>query len=442
MHRTKSLLLLIFLYHLPLVVLLGILYQQEVSLFIFWSSYALGELIVLAFALKLFQNYARLIEATANKIKAGEHETRLRLSGIKEFDALRNSLNPMLDSLDTAIKHLAVHREELRLIVNSIEEVLWAQSLDGKIEWVNDSFSNLFETYDPFQSQYYWEVFLQPRLSSLVKDYSTGNPEKLNELEINGSYYLLSGSKNSKAGRIVFILYNIDRIRQAEQMKKDFIVNLAHEIRTPLTAIKGFSEAMEQTAKPENIRFLKIIQNHTERLIHLVNDLQILIKLERQNSLDLQEINLHTFLENLRAMLLPMLEEKKLELKIEIDPGLKRICVDPFKFEQVFINLVENSLRYTDSGTISIQARCESNLIIFIFADTGAGIEAIHLPRIFERFYVADPSRNKASGGAGLGLAIVKHIILLHQGNIAVESTQGRGTSFIITLPRLHAPED
>jgi len=444
--KKKNLFQLFLMYQIPYLILLAcvfVLFQNISSISRSWAlvlflAVALaGQVIILRVMVYFLGTYFSVIKNCAAQVKNGEHECRMRISSISEFDDIRKAVNPMLDGLDNAIKHLGVHREELRLIVNTIEEILWAQGLDGKIEWVNEPFCQLFETYDPFQGQYYWEVIREPELTTSIKEFSTGLPQKLNEIEINGSYYLLSGSRNPKAGRLVFILQNIDAIRKAEQMKKDFIVNLAHELRTPLTAIKGFSEAMEQTAKIENIRYLKIIQNHTDRLIHLINDLQTLIKLERNATLSRQKINLPTFFDNIRMILMPMLEEKGLSLKLDLDENLPRFAVDPFKFEQVFINLMENALRYTETGGITVKVWFRDLNLNVEFCDTGSGILQEHLSRIFERFYVADPSRNKANGGAGLGLAIVKHIILLHQGKIEVKSTPGTGTCFTIQIPDL-----
>ena len=130
------------------------------------------------------------------------------------------------------------------------------------------------------------------------------------------------------------------------------------------------------------------------------------------------------------------LQEKQLALQLDIDSGLSNMRADPFKIEQLFINLLDNAITYTEQGGITITARREQGQALITIADTGMGIAAEQLPRIFERFYVTDKSRSRKFGGTGLGLAIVKHIVLLHQGAIDVESTPGRGTKFIIRLPQ------
>lgn len=376
-----------------------------------------------------------LISTVANQISTGDYSQRIPDLELDEMEHVGKDLNKMLGKLDRTIHHLSVHREELRLILSTIDDVLWSQNLEGRIEWVNSAFQELFASYNSAREQCYWEVIREPQLLAMLKD-SEGSPERImTELQLGEHFYLLSGMTNLQARRRVFILQNIDGIRQAEQMKRDFVVNLAHELRTPLTAIKGFSEAMQENCLTENDRYLKIIQNHTERLIHLIIDLEQLIRLERTVGIEKQEISLQTFFDNLFLIMSPELEDKGLSFDIELDKRMPRLSCDPFKLEQVFINLVQNSLRYTETGGIRIRSSVSDYRITFEVSDTGKGIEAKHLPRIFERFYVADSARNRSRSGTGLGLAIVKHIVLLHKGSIEVNSEPGKGTSFLIHLP-------
>ena len=381
------------------------------------------------------------ISQTAVQIANGNHSLRIPELETKEFCALGKDLNFMLEKLDKTIYHLAVHREELRLVLSSIDDILWSQSSEGKLEWANEPFQKLFGNIGKKDNVFYTDIIRDPYLLSIIKDCGSSKDKLMKEIVMDNHNYLLSASHNDQAKRCIFILQNIDEIKQAEQMKKDFIVNLAHELRTPLTAISGFAEAMEDNINETNTRYLKIIQNHTQRLIHLISDLEQLIRLERTAAIELQVINLSTFFDNIAFILSPMVEEKGLYLKIELDENLPTLTCDPFKLEQVFINLVQNSLRYTITGGITIRSQKLNNEALFEVCDTGTGIDNIHLPRIFERFYVADPARNKTQSGTGLGLAIVKHIVQLHQGSITVQSELGKGSVFSVFLPLLQAPE-
>jgi len=378
-----------------------------------------------------------LISKVAIQIAQGDHSIRIPDLESDEINVVGKDLNKMLIKLDKTIHHLAVHREELRLVLSSIEDVLWSQNLDGKLEWANSAFKELFTAYDPHQKQFYWDVIREPLLIEQIKDSAHSSDKLMRELQLGEHSFLLSGTHNVHARRRVFILQNIDDIRAAEQMKKDFVVNLAHELRTPLTAIKGFTEVMQEKPRQDNSRYLKIIHNHSNRLIHLIADLEQLIRLERIADIETTEIELRAFFENIKLIISPFVEEKGLQLLVELDPCLPHLACDPFKFEQVFINLVQNSLRYTDKGVITIRSTALNKEALFEVSDTGKGIEAKHLPRIFERFYVADPARNKSNSGTGLGLAIVKHIVLLHHGKISVSSELGKGTTFQIRIPNL-----
>ncbi|MCB5245273.1 MAG: HAMP domain-containing protein [Candidatus Cloacimonetes bacterium] len=373
---------------------------------------------------------------TAHTIAQGEYNQRLPELGIKEVDEVAAVFNQMLERLEEVIHHLTIHRQELRLLLNSIEDALWAQDDEGRIIWANEPFQNLFPTYNPAQKPYYQEIIRHPELLASLEKTDASPEKQISEITLQNHSFLFSCSLNQEAKRKIFILHNIDAIRQTEQMKKDFIVNLAHELRTPMTAIQGFTEAMLSSPEQNHTRYLKIILNHSQRLNHLIGDLEQLIQLESTAQLELQDINLTTFFDNIRLILEPEIQEKKLNLEINLDPAIPRLVCDPFRLEQVFINLVQNSLRYTDKGTILIKSQKEGNKVIFEVSDTGTGIAPEHLSRIFERFYVADPSRSRSRNGTGLGLAIVKHIILLHHGDITVTSKLGEGTTFKLTLPQ------
>ncbi len=421
------------------LILLGVLLRSGMQLFPILLIMLLSTSLVQFLTFRLLNRQYREIKDITEKVSMGDHSQRVPTLNVEEFNELGLSINKMLGRLDSTIGHLAIHREELRLIVGTIQDALWSINSEGKIEWANTAFAELFDLYDETRMQYYWEVIREVSLLSYIREFDSSSEHRIQEISLAGHTYLLSGSQNPDAQRMVLLMQNIDDIHRAEQMKKDFIVNLAHELRTPLTAIKGFSEAMEETADQQNMRYLKIIKNHTNRLINLINDLQTLIRLEQNYSINLQEIDLVTFFDNIKLILDPLFEDKDVELKVDIDPTHPRFCVDPFKFEQIFINLVENSLRYTEKGQILIKGKATESDLTITINDNGSGIAPEHLPRIFERFYVADPSRNRNSSGTGLGLAIVKHIVVLHKGTIEVDSTLGVGTTFKIVIPANNA---
>ncbi|MBN2830395.1 MAG: GHKL domain-containing protein, partial [Candidatus Cloacimonetes bacterium] len=182
-------------------------------------------------------------------------------------------------------------------------------------------------------------------------------------------------------------------------------------------------------------RFLTITRNHSGRLANLVEDIQMLINLEQIGKLNLEPVKLKKFAENIKQLYEPKIQDLPIELILEVDDTIDNFNGDIFKLDQIFINLIDNALRYTTQGTIKLKIEKNNKYARFIVSDTGCGIEHIHLDRLFERFYVADKARSRKMGGTGLGLAIVKHIVMLHKGTVTVESELNKGTAFIINIP-------
>lgn len=354
-----------------------------------------------------------------------------------EIEPLGLAINDVIENVVHLFNDFTADREDLKFILGNLSEALWIQNKDGILLWTSQGFDSLFTSFRRGSRQHYWEVILEPPLLDYIKTVHQSSSVGVREIVLGNSIYLIKGIFNPKTDTHVFILQNIDLLKQTEQMKKDFMINLAHELRTPLTAIKGFSEALSDNQDADSQRYLKIIRNHTERLINLVSDLQTLASLERMPLLNLQPINLLIFLNNIKALYQHTLQERNLWLEIDCPDEPPAFQADPFKFEQIFINLIDNALRYTEQGGITITIRQDGNFIRIELCDTGRGIAAEHLGRIFERFYVADASRNRAQSGTGLGLAIVKHAVMLHHGTIEVESEPCRGTCFVMMFPAL-----
>lgn len=395
---------------------------------------------ILIFHLITYDRQLHKILFSLRRISKGDLNQSIPDLRIKEFDEIGKSINELLNQKDNTIGHLAAHREELRLLLSSNEDPLWAQDEAGQILWANSSFYKLFNKSSDKKHPHYWEIIREPFLLEFLKDFSPSEQKELREFTIEDHYFLLSAASDSNGKKRVFMLQSIDELRAAQQMKRDFIVNLAHEFRTPLTAIKGFSEALRDDESQKD-RFLDIIQNHTHRLIRLIADLEELIRLERGFGLSIQELDLAEFMANLRLIIQPMTDDAELELEMNVAKDI-RAFFDPFKLEQVFINLSQNSIRHTNKGGIKISARLVADMIHFDFFDTGEGIDPKDHHRIFERFWVGENSRNRTRGGTGLGLSIVKHIIALHNGKIKVDSSPGQGCHFQILIPQNLYNED
>jgi two-component system phosphate regulon sensor histidine kinase PhoR len=231
-------------------------------------------------------------------------------------------------------------------------------------------------------------------------------------------------------------LHDLTEQREVERVKKDFVLNVSHELKTPLTAIKGFVETMEEQTAGENLQYLRVVSRNTDRLIAIVDDLLVLSELEeRGTQLEKEAVDVMALAGGVLRIFERPAAEKGLTLKLEAPADIPLLIADPFQLERLLVNLVDNAVKYTETGTVSLRLQAEDGRLVVEVADTGIGIPEEHIPQIFERFYVVDKSRSKRSGGTGLGLSIVKHIVLAHRGTIDVRSRVGVGTTFVVSLP-------
>ena len=372
----------------------------------------------------------------SRKVAKGDFNTKVFLKSRNEIKELADSFNYMTDQIKTLFSQLSHQKEELNSIISSINEGLCVIDKEGVISVSNESFRKAVQN-DSVKGKLYWKVIRKTRFDELMKKVRSEQKSIIEELELNNKIFLCSATFCSNNKDIVVTLHDITKIKNLEKTKKDFVTNVSHELRTPLTAIKGFIETLQESRNDdENKHYLNIINRHTDRVIKIVNDLLLLSKIERTpDSLEWEKVNLNNLLENVLKIFEQSLKEKNLVLKFNADSNLPIIKADPFKLEQVFINLIDNAIKYTERGEIVISLNYNNETVTIEVQDTGICIPQEHLTRIFERFYVADSSRSRQLGGTGLGLSIVKHIILLHNGKIDVRNIPGKGTNFIVSLP-------
>jgi two-component system, OmpR family, phosphate regulon sensor histidine kinase PhoR len=240
---------------------------------------------------------------------------------------------------------------------------------------------------------------------------------------------------------VLLVFHDITELKKLEQMRKDFVANVSHELKTPITSIKGFSETLLDGAMNDKEAlkiFLRIILKESDRLQSLIQDLLELSKIEQQGfKLNIQEFDLMLILREIKTMLGQKAEEKNIKLCLIEENEKAIIQGDLQRLKQVFINLIGNAISYTPvDGNVTVTVEEISKKILVKVSDTGIGIEKEEIPRIFERFYRIDRDRSRNSGGTGLGLAIVKHLIEAHHGTIEVTSEVGHGSEFTIELDK------
>ncbi len=384
---------------------------------------------------KIFTKPIVELKKASIEIAKGNFDTKIPESNILEIKELAKNFENMASNIKKLVREIEKERDELRAIIESIREGLVVTDRKGIVILANSSFKELTRS-ENLAGRYFWEVLRSIELKDMFENISNSQISEIKEINIGSNVYLVSSTILPE--EMIFVFSEITSIKQLEKTKKELISNISHELRTPLTAIKGFVETLEESLKePESSAFIGIIKRQTERLIKILKDILTLSKLEdRPFQFTKEIVHLNEVVRNILRLLEKRIKNKGLQVEF-FSENIVEINSDPELMEQLFINLIENAINYTEKGKIGISLKkIDSKVRIEVF-DTGIGIPEEHIPRIFERFYVVDKSRSKETGGTGLGLSIVKHIVLLHNGEIKVESKVGEGSRFIIYLPLL-----
>jgi two-component system phosphate regulon sensor histidine kinase PhoR len=406
-----------------------------------------------AFAALLF---SRRISSPLEKIRegalhftAGDLAYRLPVFTSAETELLAKTMNDMAANLDERMQTIIRQRNELEAVLSSMTEGVIAISPEEKIISVNRSAAQMFHR-EPAEllNRSVQETIRNPDFQRFVRitilDENTHEEDIFFHLKEESLLNIRSAPLKNAAGErigILIILNDVTRLRHLENMRRDFAANVSHEIKTPLTAIKGFTETLKSGAlhRPEEAaRFVEIIENHTNRLIAIIEDLMKLSIIEQSSdnkTIMLQDCRIFPILSAAIKICRPKADEKGIRILCTCDETLTA-KLNAALIEQAFVNLLDNAIKYSEPGSIiEIEATKSYSEIIITFQDHGIGIGQEHLSRLFERFYRVDASRSRKMGGTGLGLAIVKHIVIANAGNISVKSSPGEGSSFVIHLP-------
>lgn len=378
------------------------------------------------------------LSSATKQVGKGEFSTQLFTKRKDEFGELVEDFNFMSNQIRELFDEINSQKNELRSIISAIPDgILVIKSKDVLL--TNNAFEKLFN-YSPSSTIKIDDLESSDILLKLIEKLENEGSFFTEELEVNNKPYTVSLSRIPSTDEIIFVFHDVSELKKLEKIKKDFIINVSHELKTPLTAIKGFIETLEEEITDnEHLRYIQIVRRHTDRLIGIVQDLLLLSELEDNsavNKLLITQVDFSILIEGIIKLFEPKLKEKDLILKMNIEPNFPKINVDSYRFEQVMINLINNSIKYTERGGIEINAYTNHNKIIIEVIDTGIGISPEDRERIFERFYISDKSRSRKSGGSGIGLSIVKHIVMLHNGKITVDPTYTTGAKFVIELSR------
>ena len=389
------------------------------------------------------------LQRGALRFARGDLDRKVPIPHTDELASLAEALNYMADQLQTQIQTLSRRRKEQEAILSSMTEGVLALDAEGRLLTINSAGAEMLHL-DPATAHNLpiQEVIQDPGLKWFINR-TLSNPEPIEgevEIKDDGRRIFkahgtsLRDSQGVSLGTLV-VLHDITQLRRLENTRRDFVANVSHELKTPITSIKGFVETLLAGAlkEPENAEnFLRIIAKQTDRLNEIIDDLLTLSRIEqdaerRQIFLNGQKIK--GVLQSAIQVCEAKAAAKDIEIKLSCPDDL-RARINPPLLEQALVNLVDNAVKFSEPGkVVTVEAQREGPQVIIRVRDQGPGIPSEHLPRIFERFYRADSGRSRKIGGSGLGLAIVKHIARAHGGKVTVASSPGQETVFSLLVP-------
>ncbi|HSB55083.1 MAG TPA: ATP-binding protein [Gemmatimonadales bacterium] len=359
-------------------------------------------------------------------------------SGVPDIDGVVRSLRDMHVQLDERFNQIKRERAESAALVESMAEGVIASDDRGHIVTANAAARRLLG-YDPDENlPALDQLFRVKAAREMVDALLAGRTAPERELELDGHTILLSGRALAHGGALL-VLHDVTDLRRLEIVRRDFVANVSHELKTPLTSISGYAETLVNDPPDAEMsrRFLNVILANARRMQRLVDGLLDLSRIESGGwRPEPESLEATTVAREVWALMADRAAQREVGFDIQIEPGAERVHADPDAFRQVLTNLLDNALRYTPAGgKITLRMRREAEGIRVGVKDTGAGITSEHLGRIFERFYRADSARSRDEGGTGLGLAIVKHLVEAHDGRVEARSEVGKGTEIISWFP-------
>jgi len=385
------------------------------------------------------------ITTVLKEIASGRFRKRLFPKEKDELGKLANDVSDMAQALQEKLKQSEEEKYMTEAILSNMSDGLMLTDTKGRILLSNYALKNFFGIESDMEGRTLMETLRNVEVMELVdKVIDTGEPIS-REIEVTHpkEMYLMATATpftvKEKPSGVVLAFHDVTRLRQLEDMRRDFIANVSHEIKTPITAIKGFAETLLEGGidDRENAKkFLETIKNHSERLNSLVSDLLTLSRIELGDiKIEKTPVNLDNVVDTVFATLGEKAQGKGLYLKKQIPPTIKEIKADRDRLIQILLNLVDNSIKFTEKGGVTVTVESKNDGIDISIEDTGIGISKKHLPRIGERFYRVDRARSRELGGTGLGLAIVKHFVKAHGWEMEIESTEGKGTKVRLIYP-------
>lgn len=391
------------------------------------------------------------VTKAAVRISEGNYKTKIYTREKNQIGRLAGAFNTMTTNLKETIDSLTQRNIELEAMLTSMTGGVVAIDDSNEILFFNKAFCDIVRPVsNKMQGQSLYNILRNAAIFDAIDEVRKTNTNVTMEgmllSDTNKNIRVTAtplGREDKKWFGVLLIIEDVTQIKKLERMRSDFVSNVTHELKTPLTSIRGFIDTLKNGAiKDEKVaaKFIDIIDIEAERLYGLIQDILLLSEIESKKDYDTQPVDINQCALEVIDLLEPKLNGK-VEITFEPQPKLRPFICNPGRMKQLLINLLDNAIKYTEEGRVSLTCQEETDRLIIKVKDTGIGMEKEHLSRIFERFYRVDKGRARKQGGTGLGLSIVKHIVELYNGTIYVDSQLGQGTEFVIQLPYISENE-
>jgi len=404
--------------------------------------------------------WAQILRMT-QQIHRGQRPRTFILHGEENVRRIGLALESLADERERLTRQISQEGFNTQAILSSMEEGVLIVDTGRTIQLVNPSFLKLFELHRSPVGKPALQVLRNAEIEDGIATALRTGEAQVREVELTFSQRRLALSaapvRDDARGKLlgaVVLLRDVTRVRQLEEVRREFVANVSHELRTPLSIFQGYLEMLSdhpELPREETTAAVEVLRRHSDRLNLLVEDLLSLARLEgRQETFEMGSVAIPALLEEVREDWKLKFAQREVALHLDLPPGLPAIEADRARMQQVFSNLLENALKYTgEGGTVALEARaCDGEGdggagrgVEIRVRDSGQGIDPANLPHIFERFYRADKARSRQLGGTGLGLSIVKHLIQAQGGEVRAESRPGEGTTIILRLPCVKTPQ-
>ena len=407
---------------------------------------SIATIILIKYSISL-RSYLKEFMKVSKDISNKQFDSRVKGQMSGEMGIFANNFNSMIDTINITIKDITDKNMQLKSIMQSVSHGILAIDTKGKILLINDLAKIMVDGNQkliPEGKNIRQFIQNQIVLDSIIYNMSGENSTVIQKNISKDTIYKIKIDPVhfEDTDAVIGFIINIENVTEyvkLENMRKEFVANVSHELKTPITSIKGFVETLKMTDNLDDDtknRFLTIIENEATRLTRLIDDILLLSTIENKTKKKVEKVDLFEVFEEVHEVVNYIAKKKNIKVKYEF----KNKDIDLWEYSvyirQILLNIISNAIKYTgENGSVNIKQYIKAEKVFIEVKDNGIGIPQEDIDRIFERFYRVDKARSRSVGGTGLGLAITKHMVKALNGNIKVESELGVGSKFIIELP-------